>query len=70
MTQNEIWADKQPALGLFLQQIHTKDRVRKYDCFTNRYAFDSTLSIESGQAVKTIRVFAAVGRTGGSDGTA
>lgn len=68
--QNEICADKQPVLGLFLQQIHTKDRVRKYDCFTNQYAFDSTLSIESGQAVKTIWVFAAVGRNGRSDGMA
>lgn len=43
--QNGIWMDKQATKGLLLQQIHTKDRVRKYDCFTNRYSFDSTLSI-------------------------
>ena len=37
--QNGIWADKQPVMGLFLQQIHTKDRVRKYDCFNNTLPF-------------------------------
>ncbi len=61
MAHPAIWPDKPPVNGLFCCQIITRDRVRKYDRDTNIYDHDCTLSVETGQAGKVIRVFAAVG---------
>ena len=61
MAHPAVWPDKPPVSGLFCYAITTSDKVRKYDCDFNVYDNDSTLSIETGQAEKVIRVFAAMG---------
>ena len=61
MAHPAVPPDKPPCYGLFCGRIVTHDRVRKYDCATNVYENGCTLSIETGQAGKVIRVFAAVG---------